>query len=288
MTPRVSVVGAGIAVAILRFLLFATPCRADEPTGSSAECREAFEEADLELRPGPDSHLLHARELLRKCASSTCQPWMVAACTHSLTEVERRIPTVVLIARVSGRPIIEAGVQEAPRETPRSGESEGRWLTHRLDGRSVEIEPGERDLVLKLPSGAEIRKRFIVEEGARLQRLDFDVPESAVSSGEVHGPVAPQEAPSRAPPWLGTAGVVATAAGIGVLALGTTFGIVALNERDSANCDARGLCDPEPLRRANSASTISTVGFVVGGTLLGLGLTALGFSLWGKRPAPAH
>ena len=282
-----SVVGAGIAAAILH-LLVATPCRADEPSGSSAECREAFEEADLELRPGPEPHLLHARELLRKCASSTCQPWMVAACTHSLTEVERRIPTVVLIARSAGRPIIEAGVQEAPRETSSPGETEGRWLTHRLDGRSVEIEPGERELVLKLPSGTEIRKRFIVEEGARLQRLDFDVPDSAVPPGDVQARVAPQAAPSRSPAWLGTAGVITTATGIGVLALGSTFGIVAWSERDSANCDARGLCDPEPLRRANSASTVSTVGFVVGGTLLGLGLTALAVSFWGKRPTPAH
>lgn len=283
-----SVVGAVLAVAIPH-ILFAAPCRADEPSGSSAECRDAFEEADLELRPGPEPHLLHARELLRKCASSTCQPWMVAACTHSLTEVERRIPTVVLIARASGRPIIEAGVQEAPPETSSPGASEGRWLTHRLDGRSVEIEPGERELVLKLPSGTEIRKRFIVEEGARLQRLDFDVPDSAVSPGEVvQGSVAPQGAASRTPAWLGTAGVVTTAAGVGVLALGSTFGIVAWSERDSANCDARGLCDPEPLRRANSASTVSTVGFVVGGTLLGLGLTALAISFWSKRPTPAH
>lgn len=216
---------------------------------------------------------------------------MVAACTHSLTDVERRIPTVVLIARASGRPIVEAGVQEAPRETSSPGESEGRWLTHRLDGRSVEIEPGERELVLKLPSGTEIRKRFIVEEGARLQRLDFDVPESAVPPGTVQGPVAPQApqaVPSRTPAWLGTAGVVTTAVGVGVLALGSTFGIVAWSERDSANCDARGLCDPEPLRRANSASAVSTVGFVVGGTLLGLGLTALGLSLWDKRSTPVH
>ncbi len=274
-------------MAIVR-LTFATPCRADEPSGSSVECRDAFEEADLELRPGPEPHLLHARELLRKCASSTCQPWMVSACTHSLTEVERRIPTVVLIARQSGRPIIEAGVQEAPRETSSPGVSEGRWLTHRLDGRSVEIEPGERELVLKLPSGAEIRKRFVVEEGARLQRLDFEVPESGASPGDVRGPVAKQEEPSRTPAWLKTTGMVTTATGIGALALGSTFGIVAWSERDSANCDARGLCDPEPLRRANSASTASTVGFVVGGTLLGLGLTALAVSFWSRRPTPAH
>lgn len=206
---------------------------------------------------------------------------MVAACTHSLTEVERRIPTVVLIARVSGRPIIEAGVQDG-----------GRWLTHRLDGRSVEVEPGERELVLMLPSGAEVRKRFVVEEGARLQRLDFDVPESAAPpverQGEVQGPVAPPPPPSRVPRWLGTAGWVTTATGLGALALGTTFGIVAWDARESANCDARGLCDPEPLDRASSAATVSTAGFVVGGTLLGLGLAALGFSYWANRPAATH
>ncbi len=193
---------------ILHGLLSPRPCRADEPTASPPECREAFEEADLELRPGPEPHLLRARELLRRCASPTCQPWMIAACMHSLTEVERRIPTVVITARAAGRPIIEAGVQE-----------QGRWLTHRLDGRSVEIEPGEHDLDLKLPSGEEVRMRFVVEEGARLQRLDFLVPQAADPAPEAN--TGTRSEASYAPRWLRTAGVVAAAGGVGFLALGT-------------------------------------------------------------------
>ena len=204
---------------------------------------------------------------------------MIADCAKSLVDVERRIPTVVLTAHVSGRPILEARVREGTT-----------WLAARLDGRSLEIEPGVHELVLELPSGEEVRARFVVEEGARLQRLDFDVPPTATSPVESPRPIAPaapsslRAVPSRAPAWVGTAGVAGTAAGLGFLALGTAFGAVAWHERDSANCDARGLCDPNPLRRASSASTASTVGFVVGGTLLGLGLAALASAHWMNRP----
>lgn len=227
----------------------------------------------MELAPTHEPHLLHARELLRRCASSDCRPWMIADCAKSLVDVERRIPTVVLAAHESGRLLVDARVRE--------GDS---LLVQQLDGRSIEVEPGVHELTLELPSGEAIQARFVVEEGARLQRLDFEVPAKSAAPVRLQ-PLPPSRhvVTSLRPTWLRPTGMVATIAGLGGLGLGTAFGIAALNSRDSANCDARGLCDPEPLRRAESEATVSTVGFAVGGAVLGLGLFALGYSLWAER-----
>lgn len=278
---RLSSVRASIATALFHGLVvLPTPCLAGdpEPSASSPECREAFEEADLELAPTHEPRLLRARELLRRCASSDCRPWMIADCAKSLVDVERRIPSVVLAAHESGRSIVDARVREG-----------NTWLVQQLDGRSVEVEPGVHTLVLVLRSGKEVRTSFVVEEGARLQRLEFDVPPSPLLSPAALQPLpsAAHTEHSRAPTWLRPAGTVAAIAGVGGIVLGSAFGIAAWNDRESANCDARGLCDPEPLRRANSEASAATAGFAVGGAVLGLGLLALGYSLWASHPRPS-
>lgn len=274
---RLSAVRASIAAVCV--LGLPTPCRAAEPeaSGSPPECRAAFEEADLELAATHEPHLIRARELLRRCASSDCRPWMVADCAKSLVDVERRIPTVVLAAHDAGRSLVDARVREG-----------NTWLVQQLDGRSIEVEPGVHELVLELPSGEVIQGRFVVEEGARLQRLDFEVPQRSAAPAPSHPvPATPHVVTSRRPTWLRPAGTIAAIAGLGALGLGTAFGIAAWKDRENANCDARGLCDREPLRRAESEATASTVGFAVGGAVLGVGLLALGYSLWVTRSDPS-
>jgi hypothetical protein len=199
---------------------------------------------------------------------------MIADCTKSLADVERRIPTVVLSAHVGGRSVVEARVREG-----------STVLVQQLDGRSLELEPGVHDLVLERPVGEEVRARFVVEEGARLQRLDFEVP-LPVAPAPAARPPSTASPRSRVPAWLRPAGTVATVSGLAVVGVGAGFGLAAWRSRESANCDARGLCDAGPLERAHTESTVSTVGFVVGGALVGLGLAALGVSVWGARSAP--
>jgi hypothetical protein len=68
-------------------------------------------------------------------------------------------------------------------------------------------------------------------------------------------------------PWR-TVGLVAGGVGIVGLGLGTVFGVMAISDKNGAHCDASGACDPGGLSNANSAATVSTVGFIAGGVLL--------------------
>lgn len=274
--------GMGMAALVVQaFRPSSAFAQGPETNESPPECREAFEQADLELRPGADSHLLRARELLRQCASSSCRSWMIEDCSRTLADVERRIPTVVIAAQTSGHPIVEGCVRE--------GET---LLVEHLDGRALEIEPGVHALVLELPSGQKLQSSFVIEEGARLQRLEFEVPPSRhTQQNELVAPVIPPQPPTHvgSPSWLRPAAYIAALSGIATLGVGSGFGIAAWRARDTAHCDARGLCDAEPLQRANDASSVATAGFVTGSVLLGIGLAALAISVWNpSRLEPAR
>ncbi len=77
--------------------------------------------------------------------------------------------------------------------------------------------------------------------------------------------------------------------GVGVagLALGTIFGIMAMGDKNGAHCDASGACDPGKLSDANSAATISTVGFIAGGVLVAGGVALVLFGPSGNTASAA-
>ncbi len=62
--------------------------------------------------------------------------------------------------------------------------------------------------------------------------------------------------------------------GLGVVGLGvgTVFGIVSMNDKNGAHCDANNFCDPGALSSGRSAATVADVGYMAGGALLVGGL----------------
>jgi hypothetical protein len=62
--------------------------------------------------------------------------------------------------------------------------------------------------------------------------------------------------------------------GLGVVGLGVgaAFGIVSMNDKNGAHCDANNFCDPGPLDSGRSAATGADVGLMAGGALLVGGL----------------
>ena len=87
-------------------------------------------------------------------------------------------------------------------------------------------------------------------------------------------------------PWR-TVGWITGGVGVAGLALGTVFGVMAMSDKNGAHCDASGACDPGKLSDANSAATISTVGFIAGGVLLAGGAALVIFGPSGSAPASA-
>lgn len=251
-------------------------------------CNPAYEEADGLVRSGGDK-LLDAREKLRTCARPVCKAWMVKECTKSLADVEARIPSVVLVAK-------DAAGAELVDVTVTSGD---KTLASRLDGKSIEIGPGERRFVFALADGRRVSVQTIVKEGEKAQRVSatFEAPKREVvatttpsrapestrapsGSSPVGEPPATQSPPpSDEHPSHGSAlrtvGFVAAGAGIVGLGIGALFGIKAIGNKSDAMCNDKNECKPGPLDDARSSASVATVGFVAGALLAAGGVTLI-------------
>lgn len=265
-------------------LLFAgSAYAADDEDG--AVCRDSYEQAQVKMKPATDgrSELVRARELLRTCMRSGCKDWMVSDCSKWLNEVEARIPTVVFSARTTaGRDLTDTTVSDA--------EGEGEVLASRIDGRAIEMEPGEHTFVFVTADGERLEKRVLVREGEKAQSIAalFEIPgETAPVFAGTGTPLtaAPEREPAPANP-LKLAGYGVAGAGLVGLGLGTFFGVRAIVKKSEANCDADQYCDKGPKDQALSSANVATVAFVAGATLLAGGLGMVLFAPSPKgRPA---
>jgi hypothetical protein len=143
-------------------------------------------------------------------------------------------------------------------------------------GKPEPVEPGEHTVVATGPSGPPFTKTVTARDGATDEVV---VPAFAGTAAPVTAPTEQATAPAvEATPSekkLKTLRIVAVAGGaVGVLGLaaGGFFGLQALSKQDEANCPDN-LCDrsnsnPETLRDAQSAGTLSTVFFVGGGVVV--------------------
>jgi hypothetical protein len=251
--------------AALAALGWSAGARAQDATA----CKAAFERADVLLHADAPHRLLETRDELRVCASPSCRPWMVDECTRELRDVEARIPTVVLVARDDrGADVPDVAVTAG-----------GALLLERLDGRAVEVDPGEHLFAFTAPDGRRVERRAVVREGERAQIVSavFGSPRSHVEAPAV--PRARVERRESGAP-LRTLAWIAVGTGAAALAIGAAFGVVALGDKAAAKCDAEGRCDPGPLADARSAATVSTVGFAAGGALLAGGAALLFAAPW--------
>jgi hypothetical protein len=229
-------------------------------------CTDSYEQSQRLMQPGQgESKLLVAREKLRTCMRSNCKDWLVADCSKWLADVEARIPTVVFSARTSaGRDLVDVSVTT----------SAGATLAPRLDGRAVEVEPGEQVFVFVGGDGVRREQRVLVREGERLQRVTatFDAPADSPQPQPQPEPRSSSGEDRSAPSSLKYVGYAAAGAGVIGLGLGAIFGMRAISERNDNCTEATLSCRPGALDSARSAATVSTIGFVAGGVLLATGI----------------
>ena len=268
MRPSSSIL---VAVAALTVSL-PSAVRADEVS----VCVDPYEKAQMLMRPeSGQSTLLPAREMLHTCMRSGCKDWMVVDCSRWLSEVEARIPTVVFSARdTSGRDLAEIVVTTA----------DGASVASRLDGRAIDLEPGEHVFVFVAPDGARLEKRVLVREGEKNQAV------SAVFAGppdETKPLVTAKHATAAArggTPAIEYVGYAVAGTGVIGLGVGAIFGLRAVAKKDEANC-IENVCDGPALAEANSAAKISTIGFVAGGALVTGGALLV---LFGPKSSPVQ
>lgn len=255
--------------------LFALPAFADEPN----VCSDAYEQSQIQMKPRAgdgESTLLKARASLLTCMRSNCKDWMVADCSKWLSEVEARIPTVVFSARnTAGRDLTEVQVQK------QSGEA----LATRIDGRAIELEPGQYTFVFVTEDGTRVEKSALVREGEKAQSIaamfEASPEELAKARGQngVVGPTGPTTRFEKQPGTLQYVGYGAAGVGVVGLGIGAVFGLIAINKKSDAKCGSDNLCDkPEALEDAKSAANVASVGFIAGAVLLAGGVALILFT----------
>lgn len=256
------------------------PVRGDSPVrGDAADvCVDAYEKSQVLMKSeSGQSTLLPARQMLRTCLRSDCKEWMLADCSRWLSEVETRIPTVVFSARdTSGRDLTEIVVTTA----------DGASVASRLDGRSIEIEPGRHVFVFLAPDGARREKTVLVLEGEKDQSVSalFDGPPDEMNRVVAAPDATATRAGTPALRYLGY-GVTGTG-GIG-LGVGAIFVVEAIMKKNEANCNpSTSTCDSgTKLDEARSAARISAVSFVYGAALVAGGVSVL---LFGPKSSPVQ
>jgi hypothetical protein len=209
--------------------------------------------------------LVEAREQFRRCAAQGCPQMVVQDCGTWLSDLEKNLPTVVVTAKDgAGNDIVDVKVT-----------LDGQPLLSKLTGESIPLDPGPHTFHFETASGTKVDRQVLVKQGDKNQEVAAVLGTPAATPA----PAAPPSgaAPPPASPSSGwkTAGWVLGGLGVIGMGVGTVFGIVSMNDKNSAHCDANNYCDPGPLDSGRSAATGADVGFIAGGALLVGGLVVL-------------
>ena len=246
--------------AAIAVLSFAAPSSARAQ--DAAACRDGYDRSQVSRDAGK---LLEARKLLQQCSGAGCSAFVQKECVGWLEDVEARLPSVILSAKeAGGADLVDVAVTIDGQQGPR-----------KLDGRSLDVDPGDHTFVFQLADGRKAEQRVFVREREKAKVIAVTIGGSRELAKPVE-PSPPKEAPAArggASP-LEVVGFIAAGVGVAGLAVGTIFGLNASSKLSAPQCDtAAKVCDPGVIDDAKSAATVSTIGFVAGGVLLAGGVT---------------
>jgi hypothetical protein len=131
--------------------------RAEEVT--KAQCATAYERAQ-EHRAA--SRLRKAREALVLCAQQECPSFVQSDCLEWLPEVEREVPSVVIVAR---------GPDGADTGTVRVF-MDDELLTDHLDGTAMDVDPGYHQFRFEHDGQPPIERRLLIRQTQKNRAVD--------------------------------------------------------------------------------------------------------------------
>jgi hypothetical protein len=208
-------------------------------------------------------HLVEARKQLRVCARGSCPAVVQSDCANWLDEVEKALPSVVLMAKSrAGTDLVDVKVS-----------MDGQVLVATLDGQAVAIDAGLHTFHFEGADGTSVDQRVVLNEGEQNHAIAVVLGPPGPSQDASRGASATR----RSGAWK-TVGWVLGGVGVVGLGVGTAFGLTAIGDNNSAHCNANKECQPGPLSDAKSAAKISDVGFIAGGLLLAGGAALVLFA----------
>jgi hypothetical protein len=253
-SPTIALVLAAIVSAT------ATSAFSAEPDGQP--CASAYENAQRLRQKGKFGE---ARVNLIHCRSPACPGVLQADCLRWFSEVEMAQPSIVLAAiDTQGREIVDLRAYV-----------DGGRVADRLDGRAIDVDPGEHMLRLEDPKGRATQLRIVFLEGVKLRKITVQWPDQP--SGSTSSPAA-ESSPAAIPPAAIGLG------GLGIVALGSFayFGITGKHQEN----DLKSTCAP---RCPVDDYDVMHRRMVIADVSLAIGIVTLGAATWivVARPNPS-
>jgi len=251
---------------LLQGLLFVVPFALDalpvsraiaDETDTKATCKSAYEQGQRLRKSGA---LRKSRTNLLVCARDPCPAAFQPECVQWLAEVEKLLPSVVVEA---------VGADGAPQSNVRVL-IDGEVLAERLDGKSLEVDPGVHVFRFEPEGKKAIEQKLLIVEGEKSRKLHIEI-EPKGTPVEAPKPEEPKK--SSVVPWV--------LGGVGVLALGSFayFGATGLSKRGELD-DCTPYCkqdDIDSVRRK----------FLIADVSLGVGVVALGVATFMLVSSPS-
>jgi hypothetical protein len=201
-----------------------------------------------------DQHLGRAREELRSCARAACPALVRGDCVAWLDQVQAEFPTLAIRAVKDGADVANVKVMV-----------DNEVIASRLDGSSLEIEPGEHTLRFETEGAPPVFVKLV----AREHEKDRLIPVSFVSAP---GPGGQQGAgPEQAQPLSRTVPVGSLVlGGMGVAGL-VTFGVlgwVGKNRESSLETTCKPNCSQTAIGNVRTEYIVADVALGVGAAAL--------------------
>jgi hypothetical protein len=152
--------------------LVALPAVARAEDSKKAQCASAYEKSQ-ELRAS--GSLKAAKDMLVVCAQDFCPAFVQTDCAQWLTEVQRELPTFVVVAKdQAGEDTTQVSVTVDEQE-----------IAKELDGKAVAIDPGPHKFHFELEGATPIEQQIVIRQGQkdRVIAVSF-APAAAVAPGE--------------------------------------------------------------------------------------------------------
>ena len=242
--------------------------------GSHAqECNRAYVETQRLERA---AQFRAARRAALQCGQETCSVSVRSQCAQWLEAVERATPSIVLDVRdAAGADLVDVRV-----------EVNGEPLAERLDGRALELDPGES--VLRFVHADQvIEQRTLIREAEKFRRVEVRFSSLAPAGSAPLPPESGAAAPPAAPPPASEASAALPAAsyvfaGVAAVSLGS-FAVLGLSgyaaERHlRQSCGSS--CDPRAVQHVRARYLAADIALGVGLSSLG---AALAIQLWTPR-----
>ncbi len=236
-------------------------------TAAREACITSFERAQTLREEGK---LVAAKRALEVCAEASCPEFVSSECAPWLEEVTAQIPSVVI-----GATGTDGGDTTAVRVTV-----DGELVSETLDGKPVELDPGQHSFILEHGGLPPVELQVLVKQGAQSRLIEVSFAPEGDAPAD---PVVDDGAPGWAMPvMLVGFGLGAVGLGVGAVTGGMAASKTADLEENCPDDQCPRSSTEEDLDSALTLADVSTVGFIVGGVCAAVGVVGLVFTIGGS------